>query len=79
MKHRTRKYESKTKVTLRTTLLLKWRADQELTQKAAARRAGVSTPTYQSAEYGHEIQIVSASRIAKAANVPLSQLEMKSA
>jgi len=79
----TTKYESKSKVRLNTTELLRWRADNELTQKEAAEAAGVSLPTYRNAEYGKELQLVKASRIAKTVRPkskrPLEELEEKSA
>lgn len=70
-----RKYESRSKVKLNAEKLLAWRADKELTQKKAAKKAKVSIVTYQMAEYGNEVQLVSASRIAKAAQVPLEELK----
>lgn len=74
-----KKYESKSKVKLKAESLLQWRARREFSQKAAAEKAGVSLPTYRNAEYGKEVQLVSASRIAKALRVPLELLEERSA
>lgn len=74
-----KKYESKTKVRLKTKALRRWRARKEFTQKEAAEFAGVSIPTYQNAEYGKELQLVKASRISKAVRIPLDELEERSA
>lgn len=74
-----KKYESKTKVKLKTDVLLKWRAKREFTQAQAAEFVGVSAPTYKNAEYGNEIQLLSASRISKRIRVPLEELEERTA
>lgn len=79
MKRTTRKYESKTTFRLKSERLIQWRIDNKLTQQKAAKRAGVSLPTYQNAEYGRALQLVKASKIAEAVKVPLAELEMKSA
>lgn len=51
------------------------RVDKKLTQKQAAKRAGVSLPTYNSAEAGNDIQPLKAGRIAEFYRVDLSDLE----
>ena len=70
-----KKYTVRTKLKLKSETLWHWRARKELTQKEAADLAGVSLPTYRNAEYGQLVQLVKASKIAKACHVPLDELK----
>lgn len=67
-------YDNKTKVQLDAEKLISLRAKREWTQKTAAEKSRVSLPTYGNAERGNLIQLVKASRIAKAYRIPLEEL-----
>jgi len=55
--------------------LARIRAEKGWRHEDAAKRAGVSLPTYKNAEYGKPVQVVPAGKIAKAFRIPIDDLE----